>query len=77
MARLRAYTIELLLVTILILAVAFFGYLGYGLIDPEVPVENTAYEYAATQVAAGARVVGTQPNEATSDWLVDELKKLR
>ena len=80
MKRLRAYSIELILVAVLILAVAFFGHLGYGLVDPvgaeDLELENQALEYATTQVAAGARVVGTEPNTFTGNWLVDELKTM-
>ena len=80
MKRLRLYRIEIILVLVLAMAVAFFGYLGYGLLPADATVETFSGERALAraqdQVAFGARVAGVPANIAAGDALVDELVQL-
>ncbi|GIV77935.1 MAG: hypothetical protein KatS3mg050_2329 [Litorilinea sp.] len=76
----RFYSIELTLLGILGLAIAFFVYLGYGLLQPTVGVEEfsgaRALDYAVRQLEFGERSVGTAGNNRTGDWLVEELRNM-
>ncbi len=78
MQRLRAYYVELLLTGALLAAVAFFGYLGYGLLRPEIINEPFSGEKALAnvekQLAFGPRVTGTASSISTGDWLVEQLR---
>ena len=80
MQRLRNYSIELILVLSLVMAVGFFGYLGYGLVSPAVGSEDYSssrvLEYVDVQMAFGTRVVGTQPSVETGEWLVMQLRNM-
>lgn len=80
MALLRNYGVELALIAVLGLAVAFFGYLAVGLLPERVVNEpfsgENALQLAARQVDFGTRSTGTQGNAAAGDWLVDELTRL-
>ena len=80
MQRLRAYSIELVLVGILLLAVVFFGYLAYGLLRPEVVNEPFSGEKALANVARqlefGVRSTGTEGSQRTGDWLIEQLRML-
>ncbi len=80
MSRLRLYTIELTLVVVLVAAVGYFGYLGYGLLTPEFVAEpfsgERAYQYAARQLEFGDRSTGSESNIRMGDWLVEELRIL-
>ena len=80
MNRLRSYTIELLLIGTLLLSVLFFGYLGYGLLRPEVISETFSGEKALAnaqkQVEFGPRVTGTERSTRMGDWLIDQLRLL-
>jgi len=71
---LRLYSIELVLVTVLLVAIAFFGYLGYGLVytTPTFSGEQ-ALQYVARQVENGERSTGSPNNLAIGDWLAQEL----
>lgn len=75
---LRAYSIELLLIAALVAAVFFFGYLGYGLLRPELEMTEFSGEralaYAVRQVEFGPRPTGSEANQAMGDWLVEELR---
>lgn len=75
---LRAYSIELILIATLVAAVLFFGYLGYGLLRPELEVTEFSGEqalaYAARQVEFGPRPAGSAASQAMGDWLVEELR---
>ncbi|MBV7331089.1 M28 family peptidase [Chloroflexi bacterium TSY] len=77
MQRFQAYSIEISLVTILLLAVAFFGYLGYGLVvvdSSNRPFSGEqALDYAATQLKFGPRTTGGEESQRMRDWLVEEL----
>ncbi len=63
MVRLRLYSVELLLVLVLAGAVAYFAFLGYGLLTPAFVVEpfsgERALAYAAKQLEFGARATGS------------------
>ena len=71
---LRLYSIELVLVGTLLGAIAFFGYLGYGLVytTPTFSGEQ-ALHYVARQVENGERSTGSPNNLAVGDWLAQEL----
>ena len=74
--RFRNYSIELLLVGLLLVAVLFFGYLGLGLLPRELDEtfsSSRALNYVADQVAFGPRVAGSEEALQTSDWLVERL----
>jgi glutaminyl-peptide cyclotransferase len=80
MQRVRAYSIEILLTTALIAAVFFFGYLGYGLLRPEVINEPFSGERALTSAGklldVGPRVTGTGASIQAGDWLIEQLRLL-
>lgn len=80
MARLRLYSIELLLVFVLGAAVSYFGYLGYGLLTPAFVVEpfsgDRALNYVERQLDFGERFTGSASNIAMGDWLIEELRLL-
>lgn len=71
---LRYYRIELLLVAVLIAAIGFFGYLGYGLMytTPSFSGEQ-AFTYVRRQVDEGPRVTGSEESITTGDWMAQEL----
>lgn len=74
MQRLYLYRIELFLISILIAAIGFFGYLGYGLVytTPHFSGEK-AFTYVQRQLDAGPRVTGSAESIEVSDWLTQEL----
>lgn len=80
MQRIRAYAIELILIGALLAAVAFFGYLGYGLLRPDVVNEPFSGERALASVSSqlefGPRVTGTEASLRMGDWLVEQLRLL-
>ncbi len=80
MQRVRSYSIEILLTMALVAAVLFFGYLGYGLLRPEVINEPFSGERALTSaeklVAFGPRITGTGANLEAGDWLIEQLRLL-
>ncbi len=80
MLRLRRYSIELILAGVLAGAVAYFAYLGYGLLTPSFAVEPfsgaRALQYATKKVEYGPRPTGSAGNIAAGDWLVEELRSL-
>jgi hypothetical protein len=80
MQRIRAYGVELVLVGILLAAVVFFGYLGYGLLRPEIIDEPFSGEKALANVARqlefGARSTGTEGSQRMGDWLIEQLRIL-
>lgn len=73
----RSYTIELLLIAALLAAIGFFGYIGYGLIDPAAANPNFSGQQAMLhviqQMGYGPRHTGSAGNTATGDWLIEEL----
>ena len=80
MGRLRSYSIEILLTGALIGAVFFFGYLGYGLLRPEVINEPFSGERALTSASKlldfGPRITGTGASSEAGDWLIEQLRLL-
>ena len=80
MQRIRAYAIELILIAALLAAVVFFGYLGYGLLRPDVVNEPFSGERALANVGSqlefGPRVTGTEASLRMGDWLVEQLRLL-
>lgn len=70
----RLYSIELVLIATLIAAIAFFGYLGYGLIytTPTFSGEQ-ALHYVERQVENGGRNTGSPNNQEVGDWLAQEM----
>lgn len=74
MQRLYTYRIELLLITVLVVAIGFFGYLGYGLVytTPHFSGEQ-ALLYVQRQVDAGPRVTGSAESQEVGKWLAQEL----
>jgi glutaminyl-peptide cyclotransferase len=73
----RSYTIELSLIAALLAAIGFFGYIGYGLIDPAAANPNFSGQQAmlhvTQQMGYGPRYTGSTGNTATGDWLIEEL----
>ena len=80
MARLRLYSVELLLVLMLAAAVTYFGLLGYGLLTPAFVVEpfsgDRALNYVEKQLEFGDRSTGSPSNILAGDWLIEELRLL-
>ncbi|MFN3980018.1 MAG: M28 family peptidase [Caldilinea sp.] len=80
MQRIRAYSIELILIGALLASVAFFGYLGAGLLRPDVVNEPFSGEKAlanvSRQLSYGPRITGTEASLQTGDWLVEQLRLL-
>ena len=74
MQAIRLYSIELVLIATLLGAIAFFGYLGYGLIytTPTFSGEQ-ALHYVERQVENGERNTGGPNNQAVGDWLAQEM----
>lgn len=75
----RSYSVELILVAVLVLAVAFFGYLGYGLLQAEV-AENSfngdaAMAYVTRQMEVGPRPVTSPGNLEVEQFLITELSQ--
>ena len=80
MRRVRAYSVEILLTLALVAAVLFFGYLGYGLLRPEVINEPFSGERALTSASKlldfGPRITGTGASVQAGDWLIEQLRLL-
>lgn len=78
--RLRLYRVELLLAVVLAAAVAYFGFLGYGLLTPSFVMEpfsaDRALQYASQQLEFGPRPTGSAANIEMGDWMVEELRLL-
>jgi glutaminyl-peptide cyclotransferase len=76
----RLYAAEISLIAALVAAIGFFGYLGYGLVDPATNNPSFSGEqallYVARQMEFGPRTTGGQNSVAMSDWLIEELGKL-
>ncbi|MEZ4860804.1 MAG: M28 family peptidase [Caldilineaceae bacterium] len=74
MQYLRLYRIEFTLVAALAAAIAFFGYLGYGLVYTTPRFSGVqSLNYVAKQIENGGRVTGTSNNQAVRNWLANEL----
>ncbi|RME63247.1 MAG: M28 family peptidase [Caldilineae bacterium] len=77
MQRIRSYSVEITLMVALLAALGFFGYLGYGLIEPPPDAVTFSGEEALahveTQMEFGPRITGTDPHKAMGDWLIRQL----
>jgi hypothetical protein len=75
----RLYAIEISLIAALLAAIGFFGYLGYGLVDPATNNPTFSGEqallYVARQMEFGPRATGSESSVAMTDWLIEELGK--
>jgi len=75
----RYYSVELVLVAILGGAVAYFGYLLYGLLGPSYSLEPFSGEraryYLGQQLSFGPRVPGSEASVQTRDWLSADLSE--
>ena len=74
---LRAYSIEIVLMGVLLLAVSYFAYLGYGLLTLDTSEQASgAVALAAVerQLEFGPRTTGSAASQAMGDWLIDELR---
>ena len=80
MHRIRNYIVEIGLIGALLVAVAFFGYLGYGLLRPEIVDERfdgaRALASAGDIMEFGPRSSGTEANLKAGDWLIEQLRLL-
>lgn len=79
LARLRNYSVELILILLLFGAIAFFAYLGYGLLPTALSQEfsgERALGNAKQQLDFGLRRPGDESSKRASDWLTNELVKL-
>jgi hypothetical protein len=79
LARLRSYSVEIILILLLFAAIAFFGYLGYGLLPTALSQEfsgERALGNAKQQLGFGLRRTGDESSKRASDWLTNELVKL-
>jgi hypothetical protein len=76
----RLYAVEIALIAALVAAIGFFGYLGYGLVDPSTTNPDFSGEqaliYVARQLEFGPRATGSQSSVAMTDWLIAELGEL-
>ncbi len=75
----RAYTIEISLLLALAGAIGFFGFLGYGLVQPTPDTVTFSGEEALahveTQLAFGNRITGSAEHKAMGDWVIRELSE--
>lgn len=75
----RAYSIEISLLLALAASIGFFGYLGYGLVEPTPDTVTFSGEEALahvqTQMAFGPRITGTDEHKAMGDWVIRELSE--
>lgn len=80
MRRARFYAIEIVLVGVLGLAVAYFGYLAYGLLLPDQRSEpfsgEQALKYAARQLEFGERSTGSSGAVEMTAWLTTTLQQM-
>ncbi len=76
----RYYSVEIVLIAVLGGAVAYFGYLLYGLLAPSYSLEpfsgERAHFYVSQQLDYGERTAGSSGGVQTGDWLTDELSSL-
>jgi len=76
----RRYAVELTLVGVLALAVAYFGYLAVGLLPGNEQDRDfrgsAALNDIGMQMAYGSRAVGTQASIRMGDWLVQQVTGL-
>lgn len=75
----RAYTIEISLMLALVASLGFFGYLGYGLVQPAPDTVTFSGEEALahveTQLEFGPRITGSTGHKAMGDWVIQTLSE--
>lgn len=77
---LRSYSIEISLIVALAASVGFFGYLGYGLIEP--PADELTFSgdralvRVQQQLEFGPRAPGSPGHKEMGDWLIEQLTEL-
>jgi len=75
----RAYTIEITLLLALAGSLGFFGYLGYGLVQPSPDTitfsGEKALAHVQTQIEFGPRITGSEAHKAAGDWVIRELSE--
>ena len=75
----RAYTIEISLMLALAASLGFFGYLGYGLVQPAPDTVTFSGEEALahvqTQLDFGTRITGSPEHKAMGDWVIQTLSE--
>ncbi len=73
------YINEIILMLTLAASVGFFGYLGYGLVQPAPDTltfsGEEALAHVQTQVAFGTRITGTESHTAMGDWVIQRLSE--
>lgn len=76
---LRTYSIEFALLLALVAALGFFGYLGYGLVQPTPDTitfsGEEALAHVETQLAFGPRITGTEAHREMGDWVIQDLSE--
>lgn len=74
----QTYQVEITLIVALAASVGFFGYLGYGLLEPPQTAASFSGEqamiYAEKQMSFGTRITGTQTHREMGDWVMQELR---
>ncbi len=78
MRALRAHSIEITLLAILLASIAYFAYLAYGLIGNVVDQPfsgDRSMDYAREVFEFGPRPTGSDANKATREWLVSTLSR--
>jgi len=75
----RAYTIEIILMLTLAASIGFFGYLGYGLVQPTPDTitfsGEEALAHVKTQLDFGPRITGTEAHKSMGDWIIRSLSE--
>lgn len=74
MTTIRSHSIELILLSVLLIAIGYFGYLAYGLMPSSRTDQafsgSRALEHARQVVSYGPRPVGSPANQKAKDWIV-------
>ncbi len=75
----RAYAIEITLLLALAGSIGFFGYLGYGLVQPSPDTVifsgEEALTYVQTQLDFGPRTTGSDAHKEMGDWVIRSLSE--
>ena len=75
----QKYLNEIILMLTLAASVGFFGYLGYGLVQPTPDTitfsGEEALAHVKTQLDFGPRITGTEPHKAMGDWVIRGLSE--
>ena len=75
----QKYLNEIILMLTLAASVGFFGYLGYGRVQPTPDTitfsGEEALAHVKTQLDFGPRITGTEPHKAMGDWVIRGLSE--